>query len=60
MEDHLIETNLEDHHLIHLLNFTNGQHLIQGYSCHHGTNQLQFNPNQLVNYHIENFNIQHA
>ncbi len=39
-EDHLIETHLEDHDLIHLLDFTNGQHLIQGCSCHHGTNRV--------------------
>jgi hypothetical protein len=39
-EDHLIETHLEDHDLIHLLDFTNDRHLIQGCSCHHGTNRL--------------------
>jgi hypothetical protein len=34
-KDHLIETHLEDHHLIHMLDFMDGKHLIQGYSCHH-------------------------
>jgi len=29
-----METHLKDCHLIHLLDFTNGQHLIQEYSCH--------------------------
>jgi hypothetical protein len=29
-----METHLEDRHLIHMLDFTNGQHLIQEYSCH--------------------------
>ncbi len=35
-EDLLIETHLEDHHLIHMLDYMDGKHLIQGYSCHHG------------------------
>ncbi len=35
-EDHHIKTHLEDCYLIHLLDFTNGQHLIQECSCHHG------------------------
>ncbi len=35
-EDHLIETHLEDRRLIYLLDFMNGQHLIQEYSCHRG------------------------
>jgi hypothetical protein len=38
MEDHLIETHLEDRHLIHMLDFMDGKHVIQGYSCHHGIN----------------------
>jgi len=29
MEDHLIETHTVDHCLIHMLDFMNGQHLIQ-------------------------------
>jgi hypothetical protein len=29
MEDHLIETHVVDHCLIHMLDFMNGQHLIQ-------------------------------
>jgi hypothetical protein len=37
-EDHLIETHLEDHRMIHLLDFMDGEHLIQGCSCHHGIN----------------------
>jgi len=56
-EDHMIETHLEDRHLIHLLDFMNGEHLIQGYSCHHDINWFQFDLNQLVNCHIESFNI---
>jgi hypothetical protein len=28
-EDHMIETHLEDHHLIHMLDFRDGWHLIQ-------------------------------
>jgi hypothetical protein len=39
-EDHLIETHMEDHHLIHMLDFTNGRHSIQGYSCHYGINKF--------------------
>jgi len=39
-EDHPIETHLEDHHLIHMLDFMDGRHLIQGYSCHHSINWL--------------------
>jgi hypothetical protein len=37
-EDHLINTHLEDRYLIHLLDFMDGKHLIQGYLCHHGIN----------------------
>ncbi len=59
-EDHLIKTHLEDCHLIHLLDFMDGQHLIQKCSCHRGTHQFQFDLNQLVNCHIKNFNIQHT
>jgi hypothetical protein len=58
-EDHLIETHLEDYHLIHLLDFMDGTHLIQGYACHHGINRFQFDLNQLVNCHIKSFNIPH-
>ncbi len=57
MEDHLIETHLEDHHLMHMFDFTDGLHLIQECSCHHGTHPLQFDLNQPINYHIGNFNI---
>jgi predicted glycosyltransferase involved in capsule biosynthesis len=39
-EDHLIETHLEDYHQIHVLDFMDRKHLIQGYSCHHGINQF--------------------
>jgi hypothetical protein len=31
-KEHLIETHLKDHHLIHMLDFMDGKHLIQGYS----------------------------
>ncbi len=44
-EDHLIKTHLEDHHQIHLLDFMDGKHLIQGYLCHHGATRFQFNLN---------------
>jgi len=57
-EDHLIETHLEDRHLIYLLDFTNGRHLIQEYSCHRGIHQLQFDLNQPINSHTKNYNIQ--
>ncbi len=59
-EDHLTDTYLGDYHMVHLLDFTNGQHLIQKCSCHHGTHKLLFDLNQLVSYHIRNFNIQHT
>jgi hypothetical protein len=36
-----------------------GKHLIQGYLYQHGTNQFQFNLNQLVNCHTKSFNIPH-
>jgi hypothetical protein len=36
-EDHLIKTHLKNHHLIHMLDFMDGWHLIQRYSCRHGT-----------------------
>jgi hypothetical protein len=36
-EDHMIKTQLEYRHLIHMLDFMDGRHMIQGYSCHHGT-----------------------
>jgi hypothetical protein len=39
-EDHLTETHLKDHCLIHLLDFMDGRHLIQKCSCHHGTHWL--------------------
>jgi len=55
---YLIETHMEDHNLIHILDFIDGMHLIQECSCHQGTHQLQFDLNQLVNCHIGNFNIQ--
>jgi hypothetical protein len=58
-EEHMIETHLEDHHLIHMLDFMDGKHLIQGYSCHHGINQLQFDLNHPINCHIRSFNIPH-
>jgi hypothetical protein len=38
-EDNLIKIQMEDH-LIHMLDVMDGQHIIQGYSCHHGTNQI--------------------
>jgi len=53
-------THLEDYRLIHLLDFMDGQHLIQKCSCHHGTHQLQSDLNQPINCHIRNFNIQHT
>jgi hypothetical protein len=37
---HLIETHMEDHHLIHMLDFMDGKHPIQGHSCNHGINQF--------------------
>ncbi len=40
MEDHLIETHLKDRHMTHVLDFTDGWHLIQECSCHHGIHQL--------------------
>ncbi len=50
-EDYMIKTHLEDHNLmIHLLDFRYGRHLIQKYSRHCGTHQLQFDLNQPVNY----------
>ncbi len=58
-EDHLIKTHLEDRHLIHMLDFMDGKHLIQGYFYYHGINQFQFNPNQPINCHIRSFNIPH-
>jgi hypothetical protein len=39
-EDHMIKTHLEDHHIIHMLDFMDNKHMIQGYSCHHGINQF--------------------
>jgi hypothetical protein len=41
-KDHLAETHLEDCHMIHMLDFTNGWHLIHECSCHHGTHWLRF------------------
>ncbi len=58
-KDHLIQTCLKDYHQIHLLDFMDDKHLIQGYLCHHGTNRFQFNLNQPINCHIESFNIPH-
>jgi len=58
-EDHLIKTHLEDRHLIHMLDFMDGKHLIQGYLCYHGINRFQFNPNQPINCHIKSFNTPH-
>ncbi len=42
---------VENCHLIHLLNFMNGHHLAQEYSCHHGIHQLQLSePNNKLQY----------
>ncbi len=34
---------LEDHHSIHLLDHSNGQHLIHAYLYHHDINNLLYN-----------------
>jgi hypothetical protein len=43
--------------ILKFVGFYNGQHLIQECSCHHGTHRMQFDLNQPVNGHIENFDI---
>ncbi len=58
-EDHLIETHLEDHHRIHLLDFMYRKHLTQGYLCHQGINQFQFYLNQPISCHTKSSNIPH-
>jgi hypothetical protein len=40
-EDHLIETHM-DCHQIHMLDFMDGRHPIQGYLCRCGTNWFWF------------------
>jgi hypothetical protein len=40
-EDHLIETCLEDHHLIHMLDFMDGKHLIHIYSHYEKSRSLK-------------------
>jgi hypothetical protein len=64
VENHLEVYLMEDHqeedcYLIHMFNFMDDQHLIQGCLYHHGTHWLQLDMNQPINCLIKNFNIQH-
>jgi hypothetical protein len=40
---HLKEIRLEDHHLIHMLDHSDGQHLTHACLCHRGINNLLYN-----------------